>query len=128
MPENTAAPDTARLCSGLGLCAKAGALIRGVPLICEALRSRQKPALVLQASDTSPNSAKRLVDKCRTYGVRLAALPINGEELAAAIGKTGTVVALGITQPQICRILTPYLNPIFTPDPIKPDTTDSVRH
>lgn len=128
MSGNTATPDIARLRSGLGLCAKAGALVYGVPLICEALRGRQKPILVLQAVDASQNSAKRLADKCRTYGVRLAVLPLTGDELAAAVGKTGTVVALGVTQAQICRILEPYLAPTAIPDQTKPDTTDSVRH
>ena len=42
----------------LGLCAKARQLVLGTPMICDALKSKKKPYLVLCASDNSENTAK----------------------------------------------------------------------
>lgn len=89
----------------LGLCAKAGRLVCGAALICEALRGRQKPLLVLEANDNSDNTAKRLLDRCSFYGVRIARLSVSGEELAHAIGKSGRIAAVAVTDGQLCRLV-----------------------
>ena len=54
--------------STLGLCARAGKLAVGTPQICERLRSHpEQIVLVLEAADTSPNTHKRLTDRCAYY-------------------------------------------------------------
>ena len=90
----------------LGLCAKARKLIMGTPLVCEALRSeRQRPYLVLTASDNSPNTAKRLMDKTAYYHVPLVILDADGELLAKAVGKNGRVATVAITDANLCRLV-----------------------
>lgn len=103
MPTNNTDQAYARLKSNLGLCARARALIFGTAMVCEALRSRKKPTLVLEAGDTSDNTHKRLTDKCHFYNVAHIRLPISGGELGAAVGKTSTVAAVAITSEQLCK-------------------------
>ncbi len=90
----------------LGLCAKAGRLICGTEMVCEALKSRGKKVfLVIGASDNSENTAKRLRDRCAYYGVSLALPQVSGDELADAVGKRGRVAAAAITDEQLCRLV-----------------------
>lgn len=100
MPSNT----TGTLRS-LGLCAKARKLVCGTPMICEALRGRGKPFLVLSASDNSENTQKKLSDKCAYYGVRLVVLSVGGEELSRAVGKQSRVAAVAVTDENLCRLV-----------------------
>ena len=88
-----------------GICAKARKLICGTPLICESLKGRNKPFLVAQASDASENTSKRLHDRCAFYGVRLIRLRADGETLAGAVGKSGKVAAVAVTDEQLCRLV-----------------------
>ena len=61
MIENQVAADVLR---ALGLCAKAGKLVYGTPLICEALKAKKQVFLVVETSDNSENTQKRLRDRC----------------------------------------------------------------
>lgn len=97
--------DAERTLKALGLCAKAGRLVCGTAQICEALRGRQKPFLVLEAADNSENTAKRLRDRCGFYGVPLIRLTVSGELLAGAVGKSGRVAAAAVTDAQLCRMV-----------------------
>ena len=99
----------ARLLSTAGLAARAGKTVLGTGLICENLRKGQI-LLVLEASDTSDNTHKRISDKTSFYGVPLVRLRANGERLAFAFGKRdGVIAAVGITDSGIIRALTKYL-------------------
>ena len=93
------------LLRALGLCAKARALVYGVPMICEALKGGKKPLLVLHASDNAPNSDKRLRDRCAYYGVRLVRIGADGETLAKALGKTSRLAAVAVTDEHLCRLV-----------------------
>ncbi len=97
--------------SALGLCTKAGKTVFGTPMVCEALRrgGRNAPVLVLEASDTSDGTHKRLGDKCSFYGVKYKRLEITGEELAHAIGKGASVAAVAVTDIGMCGLLEKYL-------------------
>ena len=97
--------DTVRVLRALGLCAKARALTIGTPMICEALKQKKKPCLVLVAEGNSENTSKRLVDKCAYYGVQLTPLAVSGEILAAAVGKQSRVAAVAVTDEQLCRLV-----------------------
>ncbi len=94
-----------QLLFALGLCAKARRLVCGVPMICDALSARQKPLVVVAAADNAKNSAKRLSDKCAFYGVPLAVVPVTGEALAHAVGKTGHLAAIAVTDEQLARLV-----------------------
>ena len=98
------------LLQALGLCAKARAVLFGVPMICEALAGRRKPLLVVSAADNAENSAKRLRDKCAFYGIRLAICDVTGAELAHAVGKTGHLAAVALTDENLCRLIEKHLS------------------
>lgn len=89
----------------LGLCAKAGKLVYGVPMVCEALKKQKTVMAVFSAADNSANSAKRLSDRCTFYNVPLYTLCIDGETLSSAVGKSGRLAALAITDQNLCRLV-----------------------
>ena len=102
-----------KLLHAIGLSAKAGALVVGTPMICEALKSakntKKKVLLVLSAADNSDNTAKRLRDRCTFYGVALHILQTDGERLGRAIGKGGHVAAVAVTDENLCRLVQKHL-------------------
>ena len=103
--------DEKKLWSALGLCVKAGKVIFGVPMICEAARrgGEKAPLLVLSASDTSDNTAKKITDKCEYYKIKHIRLGCGGETLAAAVGKTSFIGAVAITDKNMCMMVEKYI-------------------
>ena len=89
----------------LGLCAKAGKLIYGVPMVCEALKKQKTVMAVISAADNSPNSAKRLSDRCTYYGVPLYTLSIDGDTLSGAVGKSGRLAAVAVTDQNLWQLV-----------------------
>lgn len=106
-----------KLLSTLGLCARARQLVTGTPMVCEAMRSR-KPAVlaVLEAADTSDNTHNKLVSKCTYYQIPLYRLTADTARLAHAVGKTGAVAAVGVTDENFCKALAAHLPPRETAD------------
>lgn len=96
---NEATKDAEKLLGTIGLCKKAGKLIVGVPMICDALRRGGKdvPVVVLEAGDTSENTHKRISDKCAFYGVEQIRLDCDGATLSRALGKGAPLAAVAIT-------------------------------
>ena len=84
---------TKKLALMIGMCARARKIVIGCDGVCLALPEK-KPAkrvhLVLEASDVSDNTHKKLSDKCLYYKVRKEIIPLSQEELAHAIGKKGS--------------------------------------
>ena len=111
MSEKIVITDEARLLSSLGLAARAGAVIIGVPLICAAMKkgTDKAPKTVFEASDSSDNTHKRLCDRCAFYGVKRVRLGCDGMALAAALGKTSTVAAVAVTDENLCRLAEKYI-------------------
>ena len=101
-----------KLLSTVGLCARARKLVTGTPMVCEAMRSR-KPAVlaVLEASDTSDNTHHKLVSKCTYYQIPLYRLTADTARLAHAVGKTGSVAAVGVTDENFYKALAAHLPP-----------------
>ena len=97
-----------RLLSSLGLCVRAGKVIFGVPMICEALR-RGTPRLVLEAVDTSDGTHKKITDKCTHYGVECIRLACDGATLAAALGKSAVLAAVAVTDDRMAEMVRQYL-------------------
>lgn len=94
-----------RLLHALGICAKARRLVIGTAMICEALRGKNKPFLVVAASDNAANTQKKLSDKCAFYNVRLVEISLDGETVGDAVGKHTKVAAVAITDEQLCRLV-----------------------
>ena len=86
-----------RLLGFLGLCKRAGALVCGTQMICDALKENKPVCMVLMAKDVSENTSKRLCDRCRYYGVRIERIEVSTSELAHAVGKSGELAALAVT-------------------------------
>ena len=103
-------PDEKKILGMLGLAARARRLIFGVPQICDAMRAgrrQQMPLLVLEAADTSANTHKRITDRCAFYRTPLVRLRTDGETLAHAVGHTGALAAVAVTDPRFCAALQP---------------------
>ncbi len=100
-----------KLLATLGLCVRAGKVIFGVPMICESLRrgGSSAPVLVLEAADTSDNTHKRISDKCKYYQVKHIRLSCDGTTLAAALGKSSSLAAVAVTDPQMSEMTERYL-------------------
>ena len=92
---------------GLGLCARARKLIFGVPMICDAMRrgGAGAPNIVLEASDTSENTHKKISDKCKFYQVKQIRLSCDGATLAAALGKTASLAAVAVSDRELCKLM-----------------------
>ena len=105
-------PNEKKLLGSLGLCARAGKLIFGVPMICEAMRrgGTGAPRIVLEASDTSENTHKKISDKCNYYQVRQVRLSCDGATLASALGKTSSLAAVAVSDPSFCTLIESVLN------------------
>ncbi|MBQ6893181.1 MAG: ribosomal L7Ae/L30e/S12e/Gadd45 family protein [Oscillospiraceae bacterium] len=88
--------DIKKALSMIGLSKKAGKLVSGVPIVCDALRDG-KVCLVVYASRAAENSVKRVTDKATTYKTAAFSIDVSPEELGHSIGKVGAVAAVGIT-------------------------------
>ncbi len=100
-----------KLLSTIGLCARAGGLIFGTPMVCQALQKKAGVLAVLEASDTSDNTHDRLSSKCAYYGVPHHRIPVTTVELGRCIGKTGAVAAVGITHEGLMTAIGKHLPP-----------------
>ena len=89
------APD--RFLGLLGLAKRAGRTVTGAPLIFTAMRSKRPPCLVLVASDASDGARKKLRTKCEFYKIPLLYTTYTKEALAHAVGNSGEVAAVAIT-------------------------------
>ena len=110
------------LARALGLCARARGLICGVPMICEAMRNKAKPRLVLMADNVSENTRKRLQDKCTFYSVPLLTLPLDTATLAHTVGKSATLGAVALTDENFCRLITDAYQKETDGKQLAPDT------
>ena len=97
----------------IGICRSAGATIIGTPQICDELRRRGEGyphIIVLEASDTSENTHKKISDKCNYYQVRQVRLSCDGATLASALGKTSALAAVAVSDPSFCTLIESALN------------------
>ena len=109
--------STDKLKMTIGLAAKAGKAVYGTPLICESLRmtGEKKCSLVLEGSDSSENTHKKLSDKCAFYGAELIRLPMTMEELSTSVGKKSLVAAVGIKDNGLADAIRTKLKEISPP-------------
>lgn len=90
---------------------KAGKAVCGVPMICDAMRrgGASAPMLVLEASDTSENTHKKITDKCSFYKVRHVRLGCTCDALAAALGKGAPIGAVAVTDAGLLSLVEKYI-------------------
>ena len=83
----------------LGFAQKAGRLVVGTELVCNAIRSakpRTYPRIVLIASDASANTVKRVENICKYYECKCARISVDSQSLGQRIGKMGSVATVGV--------------------------------
>ena len=102
---NARESDVKKLLSSLGLCARAGKVIFGAPMICDAMRRGDAIAAVFEASDTSDNTHKKISDKCKFYKVKHIILECDGGTLAAALGKQSLLAAVAVTDEKMSAMV-----------------------
>ncbi len=93
--QNKALPD--RFLRMLGLCRRAGGVLIGTSLVYDAMRGKKPPLLVLSSEQASEPTKKKTRTMCAFYKIPLAEVPYRKEELAHAVGKSGEIGTLGIT-------------------------------
>ena len=81
------APEV-RLRGMLGFAMRAGKIIIGTEGVCKALATKQKPRLVVIASDVSLGTKKKIFTKCEFYEVKSVQINIGADELGDLLGKT----------------------------------------
>ena len=90
----------------LGLCARARKLIYGTDMVCDQLRcDASQIKLVIEASDTSDNTHKKINDKCAYYGARIERIDADAMEIGHATGKRRQVAALAVTDGALADLL-----------------------
>lgn len=104
-----AADKITRALSMIGMCKKAGRLISGVPLVCDAVREG-RAELTVYASGASENSVKRISDKCKSYEADIVAIDVTPEVLGKAVGKSSAVAAVGIADRGFAQAIIKILN------------------
>lgn len=88
---------TERALGLMGLAVRAGRVIFGTPMVCDAMRAGKKIYLVAEACDSSENTHKRITDRCAYYGVKHTRIPVGTDALAHALGKSGDLAVVAIT-------------------------------
>ncbi len=103
------------LLSAIGMCRGAGRAVIGVPMICDALKARavklsvpidglSEGVIVIEASDTSDNTHKRICDRCAYYKIRHIKIESDCLSLGKAVGKSA-VGAVMINDASFCRLI-----------------------
>ena len=95
----------------VGLCKRAGRLVCGTPMVCASLSEGRKPPLVLYSLGASAATQKKIVCKCDFYGVHAVGLDVTPAELDHAVGKTGDLAALAVTDAGFAEAMTQKLSP-----------------
>ena len=88
---------TERALGLMGLAVRAGRVIFGTPMVCDSMRAGKRIFLVVEASDSSDNTHKRITDRCAYYGVRHIRAEVTTGTLAHALGKSGDLAVAAVT-------------------------------
>lgn len=99
--------NRSKLLTTLGLCRRAGRLVCGTPLVCEALRRRdgERVLAIIASLGASEATRKKIGFKCEFYGVPLYLTDASPVELASAIGKGGAVACVGVRDENFVKAL-----------------------
>lgn len=102
-----------KLLSMIGLAKKAGRAIVGLPMISEHISKKQHISqdefLLIEASDTSDGTHKKISNKCEFYNIRSVRIDSTCSELGAALGKSATA-AVAILGKDMCHAVLDKIN------------------
>ena len=101
-----------RISGGVALANKAGKVVSGGSLVSDALRSPQKPGLVLVATDVSESIGERIESLARLHGVPCVRA-LTKDEFGDLLGKaprSAIAVRTGGFVPQLVRAVERYSN------------------
>ncbi|MCQ2432706.1 MAG: ribosomal L7Ae/L30e/S12e/Gadd45 family protein [Clostridia bacterium] len=96
----------------LGIARKAGKVTAGTNLVTDAIRAgspRTCPFAVFLASDASENTRKRVTNCCSYYEIPLHETTMTTDMMGSAIGKSGAISCVGITDKGLADALTNLL-------------------
>lgn len=103
--------DGKNLLGMIGICRRAGKTVIGTDMVCEHLKKRgnkdtneKNDVVVLEASDTSENTHKKLSDKCIFYNVKHIRLQFDCSALGKAVGKDHTA-AVAVIDANLCMAI-----------------------
>lgn len=85
--------DTQKILRYVGLCRRAGGVVRGADVIAKSLSGA---ACVLIASDASERTVKQTTDKCKTAGVLCVTIGADKYDLAHAVGASSPCAAVAV--------------------------------
>lgn len=91
-----------KILSNLGLCNRARGLVVGTDIVLDYVRAG-KCKLVFLANDASPNTKKKVLDKCKFYEIEVNE-SYSSLEISQAVGKENKM-AVGITNESFLKIL-----------------------
>ncbi len=89
-------PEQNKLQGMIGLAKRAGKVVAGTPMVCEAVR-KGKAQIVLIASDATENANKKVKNCCTHYQIPFESTSFTTDLLAHIIGKSGVIAAIAIT-------------------------------
>lgn len=85
--------DTQKILRYVGLCRRAGGVVRGADVIAKSL---SRAVCVLIASDASERTIKQTTDKCKTAGVLCVTIGADKYDLAHAVGASSPCAAVAV--------------------------------
>ncbi len=97
---------TERFTGMLGLARRAGKTVQGTDMICEKMRAKKKPVLVLVSHSASDATRERLMKKCVFYNIPCLVVNLTTEVLGHLLGKSGAIAAVAVTDEGFARELT----------------------
>ena len=87
----------------LGLAMRAGKVVIGTEMVCNALPKRGRVKLVLVARDASDATKKKIRTKCEFYGVAEEESSLDTGELGRLLGKTYGPAAVAVIDEGFAR-------------------------
>lgn len=88
--------DTEKLLRYVGLCKRAGGVVRGSELIEKSLHKAPHPVCVLISADASERTTEQLQNKCAAAGVHCVTIEADKYTLAHTVGATSPCAALAL--------------------------------
>ncbi len=95
----------------MGLAVRAGKVIFGTPMVCDAMRAGKKLYLVVEAGNSSDNTHKRITDRSAYYGVKHVRIEQGTGDMAHALGKSGDLAVVAITDRGMAEAVAALLEP-----------------
>lgn len=96
MSETSVYQVTERFFGMLGLAKRAGKTVQGTNVICDKMRAKGKPVLVLTSHYASDATRKRLLSKCNFYSIPYMEVDVSQEKLGSILGCSGLTAAVAV--------------------------------